>query len=235
MAAPSATSRPRPSRDVSDTDDVVLSRALEISAWAQRNARLVVGVAVVLLVLVGGILYWRYIQAEARDRAALEYMRIEPTVLSGNTQLATRDLQQFIARNAGTPAAEEARLALARLQLDADQAAAAVVTLDGAAAGIGDSPVGAATALLLASAQEQAGDAEAAVVTYLRVADAAELEYERQQALESAAAVHERGGNPAAAAELYRRLLDGAEADSPRRALYEMRLQEAEAAARAGA
>lgn len=213
-----------------DTDDALVLRALEFSAWAKRNVRLIVGAAVVLAVALGALVYWRIYKADREERAAAEFLQLQQTAAAGNMQLASRDMEQFIRRFEGTVYSEEARIALAQLHLQQDSAAKAVEILAGAEQRI-DSPLGPQAALLLAAAQQAAGDNEAAIATYLAVADEAELRFRVVAALEAAAQLHARAGNHAEAAGLYQRLADMSPEGSAERQVYQMRLAEAEALA----
>jgi predicted negative regulator of RcsB-dependent stress response len=227
MAAPSvASSRARNTASVTD-DDVVMVRALQLSTWARRNARVVMGIAAVTLLAVAAYLFYGYQKRQSEERASIAYSQVERTALSGNATLAQRDLQDFIRRFDGTVQADQARLLLAKVHLDAGKARDAVTVLEAVDEGPG-TPVGAQAAMLLGAAQNQAGNRQAAIQSYLRVADAAELDYEKESALSEAAILRQEGGDFAGAAELFRRLRDMAEEGSPERTVYEMRLAEAE-------
>lgn len=213
-----------------DSDDAIVVRAIEFTAWAKRNVRLIVGVAIVAAVVVGGLLYWRMYQADRLERAAAEFVQLQQTVSSGNSALAVRDMEQYVRRFDGTVYAEEARIALAQLHLQQDSAAKAVEVLAGADERV-DSALGPQAALLLAAAQQAVGDNEGAVATYLAVADEAELRFRVVAALEAAAQLHSRTGNHAEAAAVYQRLADMTPPGSAERQVYEMRRAEAEALA----
>lgn len=233
MSAQSVASRSRqPNR--SGPDDVVLARALEFSSWARANIRIIVAGTVIVAVALGALLVYRTQQADREQRAAAEFMQLEATVQSGNAALAARDLQTFVTRNSGTVYASEARLLLARIHLQEGKPAEAVQAL-APVAGEVDEPLGAQATMLRAAAQQAAGQTDAAVASYLRVAEGAELDYLRQDALTSAAALRAQANDFAGAAELYRRLVEMAEEGSVQRSVYEMRLAEVEAQAQAGA
>lgn len=231
MSAQSATGARRPSKP--ETEDAIVVRALEFSAWAKNNVRLIIIVAVVAVVVVGGLFYWRMYRQDRLDRAAAEFVQLQQTVAAGNLSLAAQDMEQYVRRFEGTVYAEEARLALAQLHLQQDSAARAVETLAGAASRVASSPLGPQAALLLAAAQQAVGDEQAALATYMAVADNADMSFRRIAALEAAAQLQSSAGEHAAAAELYRRLLGIAAADTPERLMYEMRLAEEEARAEA--
>jgi len=225
MASPSVASRNR--RPAVDTDDAVIARAIQFSEWAKRNAKAVIGVGAVALVAVAAFLWYRYDSRQSAERAAIAYAQVEQTVLSGNATLAQRDLPEFIRRHDGTVEADQARMLLAKVHLEAGKPTEAVAVLQEVKAGM-STPVGAQASLLLAAAQGEAGEREASVATYLRVADAAELDYQRDAALAEAALLRQQGGDFAGAAELYRRLVEAAPEGSFERSVYEMRLAEAE-------
>lgn len=230
MSAQSATGARRP--PAPESEDALVVRALEFSAWAKRNIRLIVAAAVVAVVVVGGLIYWRMYRQDRLDRAAAEFVQLQQTVASGNTALAARDMEQYVRRFEGTVYAEEARLALAQLHLQQDSASRAVEVLSGATSRISSSPLGPQAALLLAAAQQAVGDDAGALSTYMAVADNADLSFRRVAALEAAAQLQSTSGEHAAAAELYRRLVDMSDENTPERRLYEMRLAEEEARAR---
>lgn len=232
MAAQSVASRSR-KVNPSGSDDVVLARAIQLSNWARANIRIIVAGAVLTALVVGGLLYWRVMQEDRRERAAAAFMQVEATVSSGNVALAARDLEGFIASYGGTDYATEARLLLARVRLQEGQPAQAVEVLAAVDAGAGEGVLGTQAALLRAAAQQAAGQTEQAVQTYLSVAEQAELPYQRQEALQAAAMLRAQAGDHAGAAELYGRLVESTEEGSVERSLYQMRLAEAEAQAAA--
>lgn len=228
MAAPSvASSRTRNTTLAADTDDVVMARALQLSTWARRNARLVMGIAAVALLGVLAYLFYGYQKRQSEERASIAFTRVEQTALSGNATLAQRDLQDFVRRFDGTVQADQARMLLAKVHLDAGRAREAVTVLQAVDARPGTT-VGSQAAMLLGAAQNQAGNRQAAIESYVRVADAAELDYEKEQALREAAILRLEGGDFAGAAELFRRLRDMMEEGSFERSVYEMYLAEAE-------
>ena len=157
MASPSvASSRSRNTAHAADSDDVVMVRAIQLSEWARRNARVVIGVAMLAIVAVGAYLFYGYQKRQSEERAAIAFMTVEQTALSGNATLAQRDLQDFIRRFDGSVQADQARLLLAKVHLDAGKAKDAVTVLQGVAEGPG-TPVGAQGAMLLGAAQNQSG------------------------------------------------------------------------------
>lgn len=229
MAAQSIAGRPRRAQQT-EPDDVILARALHFSEWARRNVMLVSIVAVVLVVTIGGLFWYRAEQARQRDAAAVAFLQVEQAVMAGEETTAARELQLFIQQHGGTIYADEARLLLAQLHLRGERYDEAIEVLTPAASNIG-SPLGAQAGLLLGAAQEGAGQMNEAIATYLRVASEAREEFRRQEALMGAALLRQELGDHAGASELYARLVASAEEGSAQRMLFEMRLAEAEALA----
>jgi len=214
-----------------ESDDALVVRALEFTAWAKASVRLIIVGAVLVVAIVAGLFYWRYYNDARMERAAAEFLQLEQTAQSGNVALASRDLEAYADRYDGTVYSEQARIALAQLHLQQDSAAKAVAILQGAEGRVDDSPVGAQAALLLAAAQQAAGNNEAASATYPAVVEDADLTFRRVAALEAMAQLQSRLGDFAAAAATYERLAGMTEQGTPERQIYEMRMAEAQARA----
>jgi predicted negative regulator of RcsB-dependent stress response len=230
MSAQSVSTRSRPARPV-DSDDVVITRAIEFTNWARANIRLIVAGAVILAVVVGGLLFWRFQRADRMERAAMEFQMVEQQVATGNVSVVQQELARYVSRFSGTTYADEAAILLGQLYLQEGNAEAAIGALEEPAGRVRRSTMGAQAALLMAAAQQAAGDAAGAEATYLRVADEAPMLFRQQEALNAAAALRESTGNHAGAAELYGRLAQLAEPGSMDRSVYEMRQAEASALA----
>lgn len=228
MASPSVASRSKQISRAADTDDVVMVRALEFAAWAKRHARIIMVVAGLTAAVVGGLLwyYWIY-KPQQSAKAGVELMRLENRVDPANPTLAERDLRDFARRFDGTAEADQARLVLARIHLQANAPKKAVPVLQEMDADY-ERPLGAQAGLLLGAAQAESGDREAGIRTYLRVADEAEASFYRDEALTRAAILRQQSANYAGAAEIWRRLLGNAKEGTLQRSIYEMRLAEAE-------
>ena len=220
----STVARTRPAASSLHPDDAMALRAAALSAWAKKNARMIIGISAVALVVVGGLLVWKYSQAQRRAQAAeaLLALRANPTVV---TAAGSRQLEGFIQSYDGTTEANEARLMLAEARLNAGNPRAAIAELT-ELAGSG-SPLAAQAGMMLGSAHAQAGDRAAAIRAYEQAAEKTRLRYQRFEALGQAALQHEVGGNHAAAAEIYRRLLAEAEPNSQQATVVEMRMTEA--------
>ncbi len=218
-------------RPRTDPDDAVVARVVEWSEWGRRNARIVIGVAVVLVLVVLGFLYYRSRSARLDQLAATRLGEIRQTAASGNNPLAIKDLQQFLDRFGGTASAPEGGLLLAQLQLEQTQSTDAISTLRSFTPD--DGLTNASRLILLAAAYEQADSTARAVQTYLDVGNnESGFEFQRREGLENAARLQMQNGNPADAANTYQKLLDlTADASPQQTAVYRLRLAEAEAAA----
>jgi predicted negative regulator of RcsB-dependent stress response len=215
-----------------DPDDVFLTRVLEFTAWSRQNARAIIIAAVIAAVVALGALFYFQHQRTQEERAAAQLNEIRQTAAAGNRALAVRDLVGLLGRFDGTEASREARIMLARLQLEEGHYAEAGDAVAALARRV-DRPLGPAAAGLLAAAYEGLGDLDAAVQVHLRIAERARFGYQRRNALETAAELRMTQGNAAEAANLYERLLRELPEDADERPVVEMRL--AEARARAGA
>jgi predicted negative regulator of RcsB-dependent stress response len=222
--ASSTVARSRLPQSKLDSEDALALRAAELSQWARRNARMVIGIAAVALVVVGGLLVWKYSQSQKRAAAGerLLAMSANPALL---TSAGTRELETFIRQYDGTPEADEARLLLAQSLLDQRQPAKAVPHLRKVADGGGK--LASQGAMMLGSTYAQAGDRAAAIRSYTQAADKAGMKYQRFEALGQAAVLHEQAGNYKAAADIYRGLLDASEKGSQQATIIEMRMTEA--------
>jgi predicted negative regulator of RcsB-dependent stress response len=231
MAAQSVA--PRSRRPAApDTEDVVLARAIEFSEWARRNAVAVIITAVALVALVGGAIYYRTYQAERSARAAADFMQLEQSAgMVADPVVIGADLQRFIDRYSGTEYADEARVLLGRLHLQAGQPAEAIPPLAEAARRAGRTAIGAQAGLLLGAAHEQTGNPAAALEAYDEVSRRARFELDQRQALEAIAALQLQQGDATAAANVYRDLVARSAEGSMHRAVYEMRMTEAQSIA----
>jgi predicted negative regulator of RcsB-dependent stress response len=227
--ASSTVARSRQANTKLDSDDALAIRAAELSAWARRNARMIMAIAAVALVVVGGLVVWKYSQAQRRVAAAerLLALNANPAVM---TAAGTRELEQFITQYDGTPEAVEARLMLAQSLMDQGQPRRALPHLQQVADG--GSLLAAQAAMMLGSAHSQLGDRNAAIRAYQQAAEKAKMKYQRFEALGQAAVQHEASGNWRGAADIYRGLLAESEKGSQQATVIEMRMTEA--LARAG-
>ncbi|HEX6039145.1 tetratricopeptide repeat protein [Longimicrobium sp.] len=210
-------------------DDAMALRAAALSAWARRNARMIIAISVVAIVVVGGLLVWKATQARRNAAAAeaLLALRANPAIA---TAAGAAQLDNFIKNHDGTVEADEARLMRAETQLNAGNPRPAIASLNELANS--RSPLAAQAAMMLGSAHAQMGDRNAAIKAYELAADKGELRYQKFEALGQAALQYELAGNYKGAAEAYRKVLAETEPLSQQAAVVEMRITEA--LARAG-
>ncbi|HYW11359.1 MAG TPA: tetratricopeptide repeat protein [Longimicrobium sp.] len=230
MASSSSTvSRTRPASTL-HPDDAMALRAAALSAWARRNARIIIGLSVLAVLVVGGLVVWNYLKGQREAQAAQELLalRQNPAVA---TAAGSREVETFIQQYDGTMEADEARLMLAELRMNAGNPRGAISELTKLASG--GSTLAPQAGMMLGSAHAQGGDRAAAIRAYEQAAEKSRLRYQRFEALGQAALQHEVGGNHAAAAEIYRRLLGEAEPNSQQATVVEMRMTEALARATA--
>lgn len=226
---PTSPNRPRESK-VSD-DDKFVAGVLEASTWAQRNQMKLVIAGVVLLVI--AVASWVIVQDRARlsDRALMELEQVTGTAQVGDPEQAKVELAQYIENYGGTQFADEARLHLATLYLETEQAGQALSVLNQSGIGPRDL-LGPQVLSLQARAYEAQGEWQRAADTYLRLSETAELEFQRRSGKEDAARVMAEMGDFTAAADLYLELQEGLEPSDPQLGIYRMREQEMRGMAR---
>lgn len=231
MATSSSTvARTRQAHSALHPDDAMALRAAALAAWAKKNARMIIAIAAVALVVVGGLLVWKVTQAQRRAAAAEALMALRANPVVG-TAAGARALEGFIGNYGGTMEADEARLMLAESRLNFGKPREAIADLT-AMANSG-SPLAAQAAMLLGSAHAQAGDRPAAIRAYEQAAEKSRLRYQRFEAQGQVALQHELAGNYTAAVEAYRKVLAESEPNSQQASVVEMRLTEALAKASA--
>jgi predicted negative regulator of RcsB-dependent stress response len=211
-------------------DDAFVAGVLESSVWAKQHQRTLIIAAVIAAVLIIGTVLWLNNRSSQRTRANVELTQVRAVAMSGNTALAVRDLQQFLASYGGTPAADEARLLLGRAYIEAGQPQQAIETVQAQARRV-RTDMGIAAAFILAAAHESNQQLQQAEETYLRIGDGARFVYQRQEGLDNAARLRLQRGEAAAAVQIYERLVREAPEGSPERQVFELRLGEARALA----
>ncbi|HEX8394521.1 MAG TPA: tetratricopeptide repeat protein [Longimicrobium sp.] len=226
--ASSTAARSRQLQNSLNSDDAAALRAAELAAWARRNAKVILTVAGIVAVLAIGYVYYRMDRARRHEAAATQFLALSqnPTVA---TAAGAGQVEQFIKRHDGTTEADQARLLLAEIRMNAGQPGEAVKVLQPMSQKSG--ALSAQGAMMLGSAQAQAGNRAAAITAYNRAAELAALPYQRVEALGQAALMHEQSGDFKGAAAIYTRLLADAEEGSPQATVLQMRLAEVQARA----
>lgn len=214
-------------------DDAFVARLLEIIAWAKANATILVAAAAILVVGSAATVYYIGHKRTVSEQAEHELTTVRQTAMSGNRALTIRDLESFLQRYEGTRAADDARLLLAAAYLEEGESEKARTTVAKLASKI-KTPLGTQAAFLMAAAYEAEQQPERAEDLYLQIADQAQYEYQKRDALDFAARIRSDRGDASGAAALYQRLVDMTDAGSPENAFFELRLAEMRAKASTG-
>lgn len=215
-------------------DDAFVSSVKRTYGWGRENSRVLTTGLVVILVLGLGAIWYTSRTRQVETEATQRLTQVQQSVMSGNAQLAIRDLQDYLDRFGSTETANQARLILAGLLLDEQRGDEAIDALGSLPDDL-DGPFGVAAARLRAAALEESGEVDQAADAYTRIADGARFDFQRREALADAARVRMQNGDPVRAANLYERVLDTFETQERGRAYYEMWLAEAKAQAEQGA
>ncbi|CAA9352282.1 MAG: hypothetical protein AVDCRST_MAG68-3748 [uncultured Gemmatimonadetes bacterium] len=224
MASPSVARTRRVPASI-ESDDAFAMRAAEVGDWAKRNVRRIMMVAgalgAVLLLAIG----YFYMQAQKSAKASAEYLQVGAGATPGPQGI--QELERFVARFGGTNEGNEARLQLAGLYLDANQAPKALPHAREVASSGGVFEY--QGQMMLGAVLHRTGDRNGALAAYRDAAAATEIDFQRAEALSQAALLNETAGQWQAAVELYREMLEDTEEGSMDRSIVEMRLAEAEA------
>jgi predicted negative regulator of RcsB-dependent stress response len=224
MASPSVARTRRPTAAV-QSDDALAMRAAEIGEWAKRNIRRIVTVAGVLAVLMLLAVGYFLMQRSTASRASAAYLEISASPTQGTQR--TTQLEAFVAQYGGTVEAKEARLELAGLYLDANQANRALPHAREVAGSGGNLKY--QGQLMLGAVLARTGDRAGAIQAYRDAAATARMDFQRAESLNQAAILQEGAGNWQGAADLYRQMLKDTKEGTMDRSIIEMRLAEAEA------
>jgi predicted negative regulator of RcsB-dependent stress response len=225
---PGAVAKKKRKDDLSQ-EDRFLHFIEEGSAWVQAHTRAVLMIMVGLVLLVGGVLYYRSYRESLRTRAAIELNQLRATLTMAD---AVPRLTGFVARFAGTPAATDGRLLLAKIQLQSGQPQAALEVLDPIASEPVDVPSGYAVKLLLAEAYKNSGEYERSLAQLDAIIDGAYVPYQRHRALAERGRLLASLGRLEEAEVAYQRLVDDESATDD---LYRVRLGEIQAMIASGA
>jgi predicted negative regulator of RcsB-dependent stress response len=221
-------------REDAAPDDKFVAGVLETTAWAQQHGRRLLIGGIVAVVVVVGLVVFLQARANKREQAATQLTQVRALAMSGNAQLAARDLETFLANFGGTPAEAEARLLLGRAYLDMDSTSRAIATVQPLAGDL-DQVTGVNAAFLVAGAHEAAGNTQEAEEVYRRIGRDAEFLYQRQEGLDNAARLRLQAGDYNAALQLYQELIEMTPETAAEYQVYQLRLGEVRALAAGGA
>jgi predicted negative regulator of RcsB-dependent stress response len=218
---------------VEDDEDVFIAKVLEFWTWARSNQQFLTILAVVVVVGIASLMYYRSYRRGLVAQAGTQLEQIHQSIALADTAGAKNQLKVFIDRFGGTPYEGEARMLLGEIYLeggDAQQAQAVLAPM----ASSPSTPLQLQAAGLLARSYEQENRWKEAEDLYLRIADRSDLDFQVRGSLADAARIRATHGDKAGAAELYKRILDKMDKNAPDRGLYEMRLAEVTAAENQG-
>lgn len=218
------------------TEDALAIGVARTVDWMRDHQRAVLLGVLVAAALVAGLIYYRDYRRNLTARAATQLEQLEADLAQSNAPAtAVGRLQDFLNRFGGTPSADDARLLMARIQLDQGAAAQAVKTLDPLSSRSLDTPIGYAATRLRADAYAASGDRDAAIRTLDDAASNARFPFQRNDASAELADLLVQAGRYDSAASIYRRLSQDSAASPEGTGVYAMRLGEVLALKAAGA
>jgi predicted negative regulator of RcsB-dependent stress response len=199
---------PKPTTASTDTASaraaVASDRGRDFMDWFQVNSRIIgVGAAVVAVAAAG---YWFYLRSQQIKTVNAErsLMQAEQSLQSGNTALATSDLQRVVTRYKGTGAGTEAAMLLAQADYNAGKYQDGIKVLQEVSGKAGGSE--ASLQSLIGDGYSQLNKPTDAAKSYERASDAAEFATERAYYRAKAARSYASAGNAAEAKRLWSQL-----------------------------
>jgi len=215
----------RHAQSVEEQEDVFVANVLDASKWAGDNRQMLTLSLVAVALLAAAGLYYVNFQSSVRVQSVNRLEEIQQTISIQANEDAKVQLGTFLDRFGYTPEADEALILLARLHMESGDVAVAINVLENQGPALGTG-IGIQANVLLARAYEQQGRWPDAERLYIRIADAAELDFQVVESLEDAARTRIRQLDAAGAAELFDRILSTMDESDPSRGMYEMRRAE---------
>ncbi len=190
---------PKPSTTTTTSDTaqarsaVASDRGRDLMDWLQVNQRYVGTAAAVVAVAAAG--YWFYIRSQQIKtiNAERSLVQAEQSLQSGNTALATSDLQRVVTRYKGTTAGTEAAMLLAQTHYNNGKYQDGIKVLEDVSGKAAGSE--ASLQSLIGDGYSQLGKAADAAKAYERAARAAEFDTERAYYRAKAARSYASAGN----------------------------------------
>jgi predicted negative regulator of RcsB-dependent stress response len=212
-----------------DTEDHVTERVLEAAAWAETHRRAVVAGAVALVAVVAAGFYYQDYRQKLVERASVRLQEIQISAQNADAGALRSELRLFIDQFSGTLYANQARVALAEIELQRDSLGAAIRVLEPVAdLGTGD-PLAFTAAGMIGAAYEQAGEPARALRWYERIESNAVFGHQRRAAVAEQARMQMAAGRYAEAITLYETLVAETVDDPGGQQIYSVRLGEARA------
>ena len=179
-----------------------------LAVWLHANRKAVgIGAGAIALVVV---VTWFMASAGQRKEnfARVQLEQAWGAADAGNAPLAAAELQKVVDNYAGTEAASEARLSLNETRLSAGQSQLAADDLTALVASRPARAVLAQANVLLGAAYENLGKGAEAAAAYQAAVEAAELDYQKAEALLGAARAYRSAGQSDKAIEALRIILE---------------------------
>lgn len=214
-----------------DTEDGIMRRIAALTSWAEKNRQLATMAVLVLVALGAGVVIYLNYQGDLAERAAVRLDEIRLASQRASPEQLRSELANYIEQFGSTPQGDEARLLLAEMELQRDDAEAAIRLIE-PVVDPADDPLGYNAAWMLAVAEEQRGELGAAAEWYDRLASAAPHEFQRRRARAARARLHVYAGEYEAAEAIYEELASTQDAADDTE-LYALRLGEVRARAAA--
>lgn len=217
MAPKTQATAPAP-RSSSDAD-----RGAALMDWFQVNSKILIGAAAVIAIAGAG--YWFYLKSQQIKTVNAERAlnQAEQSLQSGNTALATSDLQRVTSRYSGTSAGTQAAMLLAQTDYGAGKYQDGINALESVASKAGLSE--AAVRGLIGDGYAQMGKNADAAKSYERAAQVTEYENEKTYFRAKAARSYAAADDVAQAKKLWS---DLASSEKPSAVAAEARVRLAE-------
>jgi predicted negative regulator of RcsB-dependent stress response len=209
-----------------DAEDVFVEKTLEIIQWAKDRSQVLILAGIVAVVLVAGGVYYLNYRTTWEEQAITRLEQVQSAFNFGDRETAKADLYQYVSQFEGTVYALEARLILGEALMEDGNVQEAMEVLGPAVREMSSQPIGLQAAFLMAAAYEEDGQVEEAEDLYVRIANAADLDFQVTEALAGAARLRVSSGDAEGAAELYQELITMLDEGDPQRDFWEMRLAE---------
>jgi predicted negative regulator of RcsB-dependent stress response len=204
MAAKPKSTIPDPAQAPSPVRTNKASDGLDLMEWVQVNSRLLGGAAAVIAIVAAG--YWFYVRSQQIKtvNADRSLMQAEQSLQSGNTALATSDLQRIVSRYKGTGAGTEAALLLAQTHYNGGKYQDGIKVLQEVSGKAGGSE--AMVQSLIGDGYAQMGRSADAAKSYEKAGDATIYDNERAYYRAKAARSYTAAGNVVEARRLWTQL-----------------------------
>jgi predicted negative regulator of RcsB-dependent stress response len=187
-------------------------RGRDLMDWLQVNSKLLAGTAAVIAV--AGVGYWFYVKNQQIKTVNAErsLMQAEQSLQSGNTALATSDLQRVVSRYKGTGAGTEAAMLLAQAQYNAGKYQEGIKVLEEVSGKAGGSE--ASLQSLIGDGYSQLNKPADAAKAYERAASSAQFDTEKAYYRAKAARSYASANNVTEAKRLWSQLATDEKATS---------------------